>query len=108
MKNLKIALAALVLASPVAVLADPPVVTHKETMHTERTVTTNGGAMHAAPMKHMDMHMDHMRPGEVRHTTVTRVTHRGWTQGKHNGWKSRCSYSMRHGHRVHTCRKTHM
>lgn len=108
MKSLKIALAALVLASPAAVLADPPMVTHKETMHTERTVSTNGGATHAAPMKRMEMHMDHMRPGEVRHTTVTRVTHRGWTQGKHKGWKSRCSYSMRNGHRVHTCRKTHM
>lgn len=107
MKSLKIALAAAVLASPAALFGDPPMVSHQQTVHTERTVTTGGDAMHAGGMKHMDMHHDAMRPGEVRHTTVTRVEHRGWTQGKHKGWKSRCAYSMRHGHRVHTCTKVH-
>ena len=110
MKTLKIALAAIMLASPAALFADPAVV-KQQTVHTERTVTTNGGAMHAGPMKPMkpiNMHMQNMRPGEVRRTTVTRVTHRGWTQGKHKGWKTRCAYSTRNGHRVHTCRKTHM
>lgn len=111
MKSLKIALAALVLASPAAVLADPPVMTHTKTMHTERTVTTNGAAMpghdmHAGDMRHDAMKNAPMRPGEVRHTKVTRVTHRGWTQGRHHGWKNRCHYSMRNGHRVHTCMKT--
>lgn len=103
MKIPTLALAAALLGAPGLVLAQPAMNDHR-TVHTERTiertVERSGDRLDRRP----DVRT------RTERTTVYRTdrdrrdrAHYGWERGKHKGWRNRCGYRWKHGHRVHTC-----
>ncbi len=96
MKSLKIILAAAVLASPVALFADPPAPAPTMSMQPTHMVKTR--TVTTRRVTHTDA-----VPAAV-HVTVN--THEN--NGMHKGWMKHCTRHMKNGHRVRTCVKTHM
>lgn len=107
MKVLKLAFAAALLAAPLAVAAQPAMNDHR-VVRTERTVERPDGS--ARTVERTVVRHDDRRNWDRRDTRRDwrgddrrYRQHNGWDRGRHYGWRERCGYRWKHGHRIHTC-----